>query len=199
MSASDAPDAVSTPTPGACIPAGSACSHRPSVTCRQYARKLRKTCASIRLGIDLNLHQSPGDGRLPAGRPPSFIPCNCFRRFQSRFNCFCRIARSLATRSALRASTYSSPPCGRSLTSTPARACCQGLSSRSFSSLFSRPLGVATSYCTGGSAAHISASIVADQVQFNHGLGRLCADDAVIPRSWRRLQLLYRDLPKGHT
>ncbi len=87
----------------------------------------------------------------------SFIPCSSFRRFQSHFNCRRRMERSLATRSSLRARTYNSPSCGSSLTVTPGGASCQGLSKRSFSSLISRPLGVPTRYCTGGSLARISA------------------------------------------
>ncbi len=59
-----------------------------------------------------------------------------------------RVAKERAMRQRqlkrLWAKTYSSPSCGKSLTCTPGRASCQGLSSKPFSKRDKRPLGVPT-------------------------------------------------------
>ena len=48
--------------------------------------------------------------------------------------------------------------CGKSLTFTPGRTSCQGFSSSAFSYWLSRPLGVPTKYCTGGSLWRICSN-----------------------------------------
>ena len=67
--------------------------------------------------------------------------------------------RSLSTRARLRASTYTSPSCGSSFTSTDSRASCQGSARNDCSSAVRRPFGVPTRQPTGASPSRIAASV----------------------------------------
>ena len=83
------------------------------------------------------------------------------RRCHRRWSCFRRIARSLATRLALRASPYRSPACGSSFTAIPARPCCQGWGRSAASRADRRLFGVPTRSRTGGGLPRICSRVAA--------------------------------------